>query len=187
MAVPRHRAFALFNKLFMVPMFKLGFGPFVGNRITGYIMVLKTVGRKSGKVRYSPVNYAIHKGNVYCLAGFGKVSDWYRNLRARREVEAILPGGAIYGHVEEVDNLDERRLILRMILKNAGFAGFFEGFNPFAVTDEELLAKTSHLPLLRIRPVGLGSGPSDPGGWVSVWMALSVLVPLAAIILLIIR
>lgn len=186
MATPGHRTFVLFNKLFMVPMFRLGFGPLVGNRLTGYIMVLKTIGRKSGKVRYSPVNYAIHKGNVYCIAGFGKISDWYRNIRASREVEAMLPGGTIYGRVEEVDSLEERKLILRMILKNAGFAGFFEGFNPFTVTDEELLAKTGDLPLLRIRPLGLGSGPSDPGGWVRVWTALSVLLPLAAIIWLIV-
>ncbi len=45
-----HRSFSLFNKLFMVPMFRLGFGPFVGNGISGYIAVLKTVGRKTGKV-----------------------------------------------------------------------------------------------------------------------------------------
>ncbi|HEX7621902.1 MAG TPA: nitroreductase/quinone reductase family protein [Anaerolineales bacterium] len=91
------RGFSIFNKLFMVPMFRLGFGPFIGNSITGYIMVLKTIGRKTGKVRYSLVSYAIHKGNVYCLAGWGRLTDWNRNLIASREVEIMLPGGTLLG------------------------------------------------------------------------------------------
>ncbi len=181
------RTFVLFNRFFMVPMFRLGFGPFMGNRVTGYIMVLRTIGRKSGKVRYSPVSDAIHRGNGDCMAGFGRLSDWYRNLQATNEVEAILPGGAIYGLVEGVEDIAERKLILRMILKNAGFAGFFEGFNPFTVTDDELLAKTAGLPLLRIHPIGVGNGPSDPGGWVRVWTGLSVLALIALIVFLIAR
>ncbi|MBI4732410.1 MAG: nitroreductase family deazaflavin-dependent oxidoreductase [Chloroflexi bacterium] len=181
------RTFVLFNKFFMVPMFRLGFGPFMGNRVTGYIMVLRTVGRKSRKVRYSPVSYAIHRGNVYCMAGFGHISDWYRNIQAAKEVEVMLPSAAIYGRVEEVEDPTERKLILRMILKNAGFAGFFEGFNPVTVTDEELLQKTVGLPLLRIHPIGVGNGPSDPGGWMRVWTALSIIVPLALVIWLIVR
>ena len=64
--------FKILNTLFMVPMFRLGLGPFFGNPITGYIMVLKVIGRKTGKVRYVPVNYAIRNGSVYCLAGFGR-------------------------------------------------------------------------------------------------------------------
>ncbi len=179
------RSFWLFNKLFMVPMFRLGIGPFMGNRITGYIMVLKTVGRKTGKVRYAPVSYAIHKGNVYCMAGWGRVSDWYRNVIATREIEAILPGGTLFGAVEDVTDLDERRIILRRILQNAGFAGFLEGFNPFTITDEELLRKTADLPLLRIRPVGIGNGTSDPGGWAWVWTPVSILLIILVIIAMI--
>ena len=164
------QGFRLFNRLFMVPMFRLGFGPFVGNFVTGYIMVLKTVGRKTGKVYFTPVNYAIHKGNVFCIAGWGQESDWYRNIRAKREIEVILPSGPLYGVVEEITNLDERKIVFRKILKNAGFAGFFVGFNPFTATDEILLRNTSDLPLLRIRPVGIENGVFDPGGLSWVWM-----------------
>lgn len=187
MASPGRRTFVLFNKLLMVPMFRLGFGPLIGNRLTGYIMVLKTVGRKSSKVRYSPVNYAIHKGCIYCLAGLGKVTDWYRNSRAAGEIEAMLPGGAIYGRVEEAEDPEERKLVLRMLLKNAGFAGFLEGFNPYTITDEELLARIGDRPLLRIRPMGVGSGPTDPGGWAHIWLAAFTLALLAAVVWLIVR
>ena len=87
------RIFWFLNKFFMVPMFRLGFGPFFGNPLTGYIMVMKVIGRKTGKVRFTPVNYAIHKGNVYCISGGRKNSDWFHNLLANPEIELILPGG----------------------------------------------------------------------------------------------
>jgi len=176
------RIFWILNKFFMVPMFRLGFGPFFGNPFSGYILVLKTVGRKSGKIRYVPLNYAIHKGKVYCVSGGRKTSDWYRNLLANPEVEMILPGGAIYARVDELSNPDERVLIARQVLKNAGFAGFFEGYNPFTISDEALKEKTADLPVLRFHPLGVGSGPSDMGGWAWVWI-LTVTVILIVLLL----
>ncbi len=89
----------------MVPMFRLGLGAFVGNPFTGYIMVLKTTGRKTGRVRYTPVNYAILNGSVYCIVGFGKIAHWYRNLQAHPEIELILPSGPTSGTAEEVTDL----------------------------------------------------------------------------------
>ena len=65
------RIFWYLNKCLMVPVFRLGLGPLMGNPFTGYIMVLKTTGRKTGKQRYTPVDYAIQDGKVYCLAGLG--------------------------------------------------------------------------------------------------------------------
>ena len=163
------RFFWFLNKFFMVPMFRLGFGPFFGNPFSGYIMVLKVTGRKTGKLRYAPVNYAIFDGRVYCLSGYRLGSDWYRNLRAQPAIQAILPGGAIAGLATE--NIDPafRPTIIRKILQNAGFAGFFEGYNPFRISDEELTRKTADMPLICIQPTGLGSGASDPGGWAWVW------------------
>lgn len=163
------RIFRVLNKFFMVPMFRLGFGPLLGNPLTGYILVLKTIGRKSGLVRYTPLNYAIHNGEVYCVSGGRKSSDWYRNLRAHPEIEIILPGGNVYARMEEVSGPDERSLIARQVLKNAGFAGFFEGYNPWRISDDELEPKIADLPVLRFHPLGVGNGASDAGGWAWVW------------------
>lgn len=159
------RIFWFLNKFFMVPIARLGFGPFLGNPFTGYIMVLKTVGRKSGKTFYVPVNYTIHHGNVYCISGGRKTSDWYKNLHANPEIEIMLPGVTVYARMDEIENLDEKVIIIRQVLKNAGFAGFFEGYNPFTITDEELRVKVTDLPVLRFQPLGLGNGASDSGGW----------------------
>jgi deazaflavin-dependent oxidoreductase (nitroreductase family) len=170
------RFFRYLNRYFMVPLFRLGFGPLFGNPITGYIMVIKTIGRKSGQVRFSPVNYAIRNGSVYCLAGWGKVSDWYRNLQANPAVELILPGQAVSGQAETVEDPAEKRIIARQVLKNGGAAGYFEGFDPNTIGEAELGEKTAAMVLVRIRPNGLGSGPADPGGWLwaLVWGASAI-------------
>jgi deazaflavin-dependent oxidoreductase (nitroreductase family) len=175
--------FWFFNKFFMVPIYRLGLGGIFGNPIAGYIMVMKAIGRKSGKVRYAPVNYAIYKGDVYCVSGGRETSDWYRNLIATPEIDVILPGGTIHGKVKEITDEKERLVIIRQIFKNAGFAGFFEGYNPWKITDDELVGKIGDLPLLRIHPTGIGSGPSDPAGWVWVWSVVLFIVLILVLVL----
>jgi deazaflavin-dependent oxidoreductase (nitroreductase family) len=169
------RMFWFLNRFFMVPIFRLGMGPFVGNPITGYIMVLKTIGRKTGKTRYTPVNYALKDGYVYCAAGFGKISHWYKNLKANPHLEVILPSGPVYGVMEEVADPDEALYTTKHIFKNAGFAVIFEGYIPFReIPDEKIKALLKRVRILRIRPTGVGSGASDPSGWM--WVSLTVLV-----------
>ncbi|MBC8505012.1 MAG: nitroreductase family deazaflavin-dependent oxidoreductase [Chloroflexi bacterium] len=159
------RILKFINMFLMVPLFRLGLGSFVGNPITGYIMVVKTIGRKTGKGRYVPVNYAILDGNIYCMAGFGKGTHWYRNLQAQPNIEIIIPSGPLAGVAEDATNSEEAIRLIRQLLKNSGFAGFFAGFNPFTVSDTELREKTKDYPLIRIRPTGVGSGAGDAGGW----------------------
>ena len=48
------RAFRLLNRYWMVPLFRLGLGRWIVNPFTGYIMVLITIGRRSGQRRYAP-------------------------------------------------------------------------------------------------------------------------------------
>ena len=95
------KIFWFLNKYFMVPIYRLGLGGIFSNPFSGYIMVLKVIGRKSGKLRYAPVNYAIYKGSVWCISGGRQSSDWYKNLMANPEIEMIMPGGALYGQVSE--------------------------------------------------------------------------------------
>ena len=177
------KIFKFLNKFFMVPLFRLGLGGLMVNPFSGFIMVLKVIGRKSGKVRYAPVNYAIHQGSIYCVSGGRKTSDWYKNLLATPDIEVMLPAGAIYGHVSEEADPEIRRVVIRQVLKNAGFAGFFEGYNPWKISDAELAEKSSDLPLIKIVPEGIGNGASDPHGWA--W--ISVFGAIVAIVLLVVK
>ena len=165
--------FRLLNKGFMVPVFRIGLGPFVGNPITGYIMVLKTIGHKSGLLRYAPVNYAIYKGNIYCLSGFGKIAHWYKNLTANPQVEVIIPSGTVSGSAVTVTDADEIFSLMRQILKNSGFAGFLAGYNTWTITDEELREKGKDMIVIRIEPNGIFSGAADPGGKLWLWLTIA--------------
>ncbi len=170
------RIFWFLNKFFMIPFFRLGLGVFMGNPFTGYIMVMKVVGRKTGKMRFAPVNYAIYQGDIFCVSGGRKSSDWYKNLQANPQLELMLPAGAVFAHFDEVTDPELRRVMIRQVLQNAGFAGFFEGYNPFTISDADLMAKTQDLPLLRFHPLGLANSASDPGGWM--WISVFALMAL---------
>jgi deazaflavin-dependent oxidoreductase (nitroreductase family) len=176
--------FKFLNRYFMVPLFRLGLGGVMTNPLSGYIMVMKTIGRKSGKVRYAPVNYTIWNGNVYCISGGRTHSDWYQNLLANPEIEIIMPGGGIYARVSAPYIGMDRLSIIRQVLKNAGFAGFFEGYNPWTVSDAELEKKTIDIPVIQLAPIGIGAGASDPQGWAWIgWLAAMILAILLIIIL----
>jgi hypothetical protein len=91
--------------------------------------------------------------------------------RAASVIEIILPGGAIFARAEKVSDLVERREATRQVLINAGFAGFFEGYNPRTLSDTALEEKISDLPVLCFTPQGVGNGTFDPGGWAWIWGA----------------
>ena len=49
-------------------------------------MVLTTRGRRTGRVRQTPLWY-VRKGNIiYCFSGWGASSDWFKNLEASPDV-----------------------------------------------------------------------------------------------------
>ncbi len=112
------------------------------------------------------------------MVGFGKGTHWFRNLQSQPNIEIIIPSGPLAGVAEDATNSEEALLILRQLLKNSGFAGFFAGFNPFTISDTELREKIKDFPLVRIRPTGIGSGAGDAGGWL--WI-LSLVVSVFAL------
>lgn len=175
------QAFRVLNRSFMIPVFRSGLGAWVVSPLAGYIMVLTTIGRKTGRLRHTPVNYALIDGDVCCIAGFGSAAHWARNLAAIPETEVQLPAGRIWGRVRMVTDEAERLRIGRQILKNAGFAGFFFGFNPFTTTDDALARGIAGVPVYRVTPARVLPAAFDPGGagWVGStlgWIVVLVLV-----------
>lgn len=171
------RAFRALNHSFMIPIFRSGLGAWVVSPWAGYIMVLTTIGNRTGRLRHTPVNYALIDGEVCCIAGFGRAAHWARNLAAAPEAEVQLPAGRFWGRVQTVTDDLERLHIARAILKNAGLAGFFFGFNPFTTDDERLRRGIAGSPVYRITPWRSLPAGFDPGGrgWIGttiVWLAL---------------
>jgi deazaflavin-dependent oxidoreductase (nitroreductase family) len=169
-----HRSFNGANKYISVPALKMGLGPYMSNPLTGYLMILRTRGRKSGEMRDAPVGYTIVGEHVYCVAGFGRPTHWFQNVLADPRVEVILPGRSFSGLAEEVVDPDERRSVMAPLMRSMGvIAGMLGMGNPWRDSPEEIARKCEGMPLLRVRATGIAAGPEDPGG--RYWI-----VPLAA-------
>jgi deazaflavin-dependent oxidoreductase (nitroreductase family) len=171
------RGFRYLNR-FMVVMYRLGLARWLQPwpPVTGRILVLVHQGRKSGLVRRTPLNYAVVDGEPYVTAGFGAVSDWYRNIRANPEVEVWLPDGWWTALAEEVGDGPDRRRLLRAVLAGSGFAAYAFGVNP-RLPDERLDELTAKYRILRLHRTGARTGAGGPADLAWVW-------PLAATLLL---
>ena len=188
--------FRVFSRVVVEPLFRLRLGALVGNPVSGYLMVILTRGRISGRVRSASVVYAIDRGAVYGMAGYGPSTNWYRNAMApvstleaggvdgpparRAAVTLVMPSGTFHGTAHDVTDASERVRALRLVLKNAGLSAFTEGVNPWLAGDEELLRKTAGKPVVRISVGYLRPGPGDPGGWAWLWLPV-VLVAAASV------
>jgi len=171
------RAFRWLNR-YMLLHWRLGLGPYANRReLSGQIMVLVHVGRKTGRTRRTPVNYAIVDGDVFCTAGFGQVADWYRNLLANPQVELWLPHGWWAGVAEDISDSPNRLFLLRQVLIASGFAARLANLDPVGMSDEALQAVSRSYRLIRIRRTHALTGPGGPGDLAWVW-------PLATAVLL---
>ena len=173
-----HEGFTRGNKYVSVPALKMGLGRYISNPLTGYLMILRTRGRKSGEMRDAPLGYTIIGEYVYCVAGFGRQTHWVQNVLADPNVEVIVASRAFCGVAEEVTDEAERRRVLPALLRSMGMiAGMMGMGNPWRDAPEAIAAKCQGMPLVRVRATGIAAGPEDPGGryWV---------VPLAASALL---
>jgi len=175
------QGFKYFNR-FMLLMWRLGLGNWLNAwpKVIGRIMVITHTGRKSGARRQTPLNYTILDGDVYCTAGFGSGSDWYRNILSNSKVEVWLPEGWWSGIAEDVTNEKDRLTLLRQVLIASGFAARAAGINPHAITDAELDAVTADYRLIRIRRAAPRTGRDGPGDLAWVWpLATFILLPIA--------
>ncbi len=163
------KIFKIFNR-FMLFMWRLGFGSWGnGTKYGGYIMVIKHRGRKTGKKRLAPVNYAEIDDRIYCVSAMGDRSDWYRNLIANPEVELWLADGRWAGVVEDVTQMKGRAQILRQVIVASGFAGPLFGFNPRHMSDEDFDEMLETYRLLCVRKTAPVTGPDGPGDLAWVW------------------
>lgn len=171
------QAFKYLNR-FMVLMFRLGLGGWGnGNRYVGYIMVLNHKGRKTGLQRRTPVNFTRLDDAIYCTAGFGARSDWYRNILAEPNVEIWLPRARFKGLATDVSQEGGSLERLRKVLAASGFAAPLFGLRPERLSSEDLEHLLESYRLIRIDQLQPLTGAKGPGELAWVW-------PLATMILL---
>jgi deazaflavin-dependent oxidoreductase (nitroreductase family) len=165
---PLQRGFLVLNGSFMAPLIRLGFGWLVGNPLTGHVMLLRTRGRRSGLLREAPLGYVIREGAVYCVAGYGEPTPWFRNLVADPNVEVVLPTRRFQGRAEPVADPEEWLRTYRALIASFGLVGRAVVGDVRRLDDATLLGRHRSLPVVRIRPrygdAPLVAGPFDPGG-----------------------
>ncbi len=125
---------------FMVFMWRIGLGRLceIWPSATGRIMVIRHRGRKSGRQYLTPVNYAVVEDDIYCTAGFGSQTDWYRNVLADPCVELWLPKGHRLARATDVSDSPRRVELLRAITIASGFAGPLLGVDQRKLTDDDM-------------------------------------------------
>jgi deazaflavin-dependent oxidoreductase (nitroreductase family) len=138
-------------------------------------MVITHIGRKSGMRHKTPVNYAIIDDEVYCVSGFGEISDWYQNIVKDPQIEVWLPNGWWSGVAEDVSDHEHFLPIVREVMIGSGFAAWLAGLLPKRMSDVELEQKTKGYKLIHIRRENERTGPDGPGELSWIWPLIAFL------------
>ena len=110
------------------------------------ILLLNTVGRKSGKKRTSPLLYAMDGEDFVIIASKGGASAhpaWYLNLMANPEATVEIGDSEVRVRAEEADSEEKGRLWQKMVEMYPAYDAYQEK------TEREI-------PLLVLRPVERG-------------------------------
>jgi deazaflavin-dependent oxidoreductase (nitroreductase family) len=113
--VPLHHPSPVFKWLFKVPLLLAKLGLF--RLIPGWMLILTTTGRKSGKLRRTPMEYLYRpaENTYWVMSGWAGNTDWYKNARANPNVRVQL-GGAGSRHFETTaEPLDEDSVVQYLI------------------------------------------------------------------------
>ncbi|MHC1590815.1 MAG: nitroreductase family deazaflavin-dependent oxidoreductase [Candidatus Helarchaeales archaeon] len=95
------------NKYLMIPFYRVGLLPLFG---MGWIfLLLKTKGRKTGKIRWTPVEYHRIDGVIHVFASRGDKADWFKNMKANPDDVKVRHGFHWFKpRIEVVEDLDEK-------------------------------------------------------------------------------
>ncbi len=105
-----HAQLKRYNPL-MVSLYKIGLLPLFG--MSRNVMLLTTRGRKSGKLRSTPIGYFRIGGVIYLFSAWGKGTAWYKNLIAYPDNVSIQIG--LHKYPATAQSLEEPVEILRTI------------------------------------------------------------------------
>ncbi|TAK36824.1 MAG: nitroreductase family deazaflavin-dependent oxidoreductase [Chloroflexota bacterium] len=84
------------------------------------ILVVRTIGRRTGRERLSGLSYAVKGNTVYVIAGWGEHTDWYRNMQANPRVEVRIGTQRMPAHARTVTDPAERDLALQLMTRIDG-------------------------------------------------------------------
>jgi len=111
----------------VIAEFRKNHGKVGGNFEGAPLLLLHTVGRRSGKPRVNPVMY-LKDGDRYFVfaskAGADSHPDWFRNLQEQPDVRIEVGDQTIDVHAEEIRGQERNRLYERQASVYSGFADY---------------------------------------------------------------
>ena len=97
-------------------LYQLGWGPAL-KWIS--LLILTTEGRKSGMARHVVVEYRRHGSKYYIVSGWGKNTDWYKNVLQNPRVTIQFGGEVFDAKAVPVDSPPEALSALYMFSRNS--------------------------------------------------------------------
>ena len=133
--------------------YSIGLGSLAGRAV----LLLTTIGRKTGRPRVTALLYDQIDGTIYVASARGTEADWYRNVLANPNVEVSIGSRQFKGRAEPITDLSEivgfleRRLQLHPRVAGAVFRLAGLGGSP---SREQLREYAKKRGLVAIRPEG---------------------------------
>jgi len=119
-------------------------------------MLLTTIGRKSGKKRHAMVDVLLYEkeSDTYFIeAGFGKRSDWYRNIQAHPVFEAQVGRRKFLATAEMLPSERSADVMLNFIQRRPKYAeSVLKMVNIKFTSEEEFRRMAAQWVLLSVRP-----------------------------------
>lgn len=81
----------------------------------GVVLLLTTIGRKSGQPRVTPLQYEEDQGVIYVAAARGPHADWFRNIQANPRVKVQIANREFEGLAEPI--VDPARIAGFLLLR----------------------------------------------------------------------
>ncbi len=126
------------NKYIMIPLYRARILPLLGfGRI---ILLLKTTGWKTGKIRRTPVEYRKMDGTITIFSAMGEKSAWVKNLRANPEKVVVQKGFHKFKpRLEFITDVNKKKQIMISYVSEYGnSAKMLFGWNPEVDSPESI-------------------------------------------------
>jgi deazaflavin-dependent oxidoreductase (nitroreductase family) len=99
-----------------------------GGKVQGLrVLILSTIGRRSGKTRLTPLGSFEHEGSYVIIAsnaGFDRNPGWYHNLRSRPRATIEIGERVMTVEAEEIGAKTYALVWTRLISLSPGYAGY---------------------------------------------------------------
>jgi len=153
--VPKDSPGPVFKWLFKTPIFFYRIGLPLFN---GFILLLTTTGRKSGKPRLTPLEYHREPGTGFpvIMAGWGGNTDWKRNILANPQVRIQIGWRRSSALAEPLSEAEVAAWLSEAMKKNPKSARIWSRWagEPVGLDmPDSLLRAARHFPCFRLIPI----------------------------------